>query len=232
MSVSIQITDEQLQKSGVAKALAQLLYALSNEAVVAAPAPVAVPAPAPAPVEAKTPVASEAPAPKVPRKRGRPRKNPVAAPTASPKKEKKAQPVATAQAPKKNKGNSIGDLQSLLDQVSENSKQFMHLLKEHKQLSMEQAMKLLELDEQKAVGGVVGGISRKARKFGLYPPFSKGKTDQGERFWVWTGEVNKPSAPVVSTKKKRGPGRPRKNPVSNQKSTTKKRGPGRPRKNA
>jgi hypothetical protein len=192
MSISIQISAEQMSNPAIADALANLMRAMGGVSTLpVASAPVAA-APAASPV-ASAPV--------------------VSAPVAAEKK-----------AAKQSKKSGVSTLSDLMKQVSDNSNAFLKLLEQHKRLTMAEAKDLLGLSEEKAVGGVVGGISRKAQKFGLYPPFSKGKNGEGERYWVWTGDVTKKAEPVeAEVVKKRKPGRPKG-------STNKKRKPGRPKK--
>lgn len=174
--ITIEVSAEQLKQAGVAESLASLMHALGG----AAPAAKKTKAKKAAAAPAAAPAAAAAPAK---RKPGRPRKT---------------APKATA-APE-----TISDLPGLIAAVSDSSRTFLDILEKKKQLTMTEAMKELGLTEKKAVGGVVGGISRKAQKYGLFSPFRSGKTDDGDRLWKWTGDVHNEPKPIPSKKKKRG----------------------------
>jgi uncharacterized Zn finger protein len=74
-----------------------------------------------------------------------------------------------------------------LSGLSEQAVQFLDTLKVRGNLLMSEAKDVLELDSQRAVGGIVGSIKRRANRIGIQPPYMTGTTDSGERFWQWIG---------------------------------------------
>ena len=177
MPVEIEVSDEQLAKPGVGRALADLMMALAGEAVptvavkepvvVTQPEPVAAPEPEPAP-EPEEPAAKK-PAPKKkaePAAEPEPPKTRAPAPKAEPEK-----PTATWQ------GYQAG--------LTDNGRTFLTLLQTRTSLTPTAAADALGITPD-GVGGLVGALSRRATAVGIEQlPFSAGRSKTGQRLWAW-----------------------------------------------
>jgi len=175
MPVEIEVSDEQLEKPGVGKALANLTMALAGEAVpeavvvkepVAAPEPVvAVKEPeaevAPEPTPAKKPAPAKMPAP--------PKKKPAPAKMKA-EPEKAATPKAT--------------WQEYEGQLGERPREFLRMLQSRTRLTISAAAEALGVAEA-GVGGLVGALNRRANQAGIELPLSASRSRSGQRMWAW-----------------------------------------------
>ena len=73
--------------------------------------------------------------------------------------------------------------------LSDNTRTFIALLAERRQLPIRQAQEALGLDSAKAVGGIVSALGRKAANAGIELPFAAGHTRAGTRAWFWRPKV-------------------------------------------
>ena len=75
--------------------------------------------------------------------------------------------------------------EQLVATLTPQTQEFLRLLEAKGKLSMVQAVKALQLRQNKSMGGLTGALSRKARGAGLAVPYHQTKNKKGERIWVW-----------------------------------------------
>lgn len=69
--------------------------------------------------------------------------------------------------------------------LPERSQEFLSLVESRGKVSIDEAMQALELTERKALGGIMGSISRWAPVRGVRIPIEAKKTRDGDRIWSW-----------------------------------------------
>ena len=156
------------------------------EPVAMAPVPVAAPAAAPAAAApAPTPAPAVAVAPARP-----------AAPAPAPAPKKQRGPARKPRRTRSRKSTPAADLMALppderwdryVSELPEPSRRFLDLLKEKGQLTVTEAVSLLNMSSPKAMGGLTGAMARWAPKQGVILPFDARQDSGGSRYWVWTG---------------------------------------------
>jgi len=180
-SIEIEIPYEALRRPGVAKALADLAYALGGHATAAA---------APEPAEAK-PEAKPEPEPEA---KPAPSPEPEPAPTAAPRARKPAK-AAKAEKPTPPAEEPAPDTDAryaeFVDKLPDRSRHFLQLIRDRGTLTIADAMDELGVSVPKAMGGITGSIGRWAPVHGVTIPYEAVKVD-GERAWQWSKPGDEP----------------------------------------
>ncbi|MEZ4465473.1 MAG: hypothetical protein R3F60_21995 [bacterium] len=71
--------------------------------------------------------------------------------------------------------------------LPEPSRRFLQLLEQRGQITVDEAVELLDLPGPKAMGGLTGAMRRWAPKKGVELPFTAITDNRRRRAWVWTG---------------------------------------------
>lgn len=76
--------------------------------------------------------------------------------------------------------------------LTNKTRQFIARLRQDGQLTMPQVLMMFEMPDttegRKAIGGMVGAMSRKAGNREIALPFRTSENKLGDRMWCWTGE--------------------------------------------
>jgi hypothetical protein len=164
MSIRIKVPLKKLRNADVAKALSDLMVALSGVAPE-------VRAPARRKAAAAEVVKVEAPAPRSASRRRSRKKAPEKKPAASPSSD------ASAATEKR--------YQTFLNALPARSREFLNLVEQRGTVTMSEAMSELSVTAPKALGGITGSIGRWAPTRGVPVPYVADKTSSGERMWRW-----------------------------------------------
>ncbi|MFN3201001.1 MAG: hypothetical protein ACE366_21550 [Bradymonadia bacterium] len=107
---------------------------------------------------------------------------PVLSPTAAPK----------AATPSQSESNAAQEAQfnAFIDALPDQSRKFMELLREQKQLRIKDVLDAFSLTRAVAVGGIIEPIKRLSKEHGVEQPFRADLDENQDRVWFW------PSAPA------------------------------------
>ncbi len=213
MPLEILLSDDQLAKPGVGRALADMFLALGGALATSATAPKPAPeppAPAPAPtvVEVKAPPAAPAKAPvakiaAVVTKAKEVKSAVKAKKVKSAVKAKEEQsavkadsPPAKAKPTRRRKASKAAasvpqpkvPWPTFVSGLSRNTRIFLDLLESRGRLTISAAQEALAV-APKGVGGITGALARKAQNYEMPLPFSTAHPKSGQRMWIWRPKI-------------------------------------------
>lgn len=82
--------------------------------------------------------------------------------------------------------------------LTDRTRQFIARLRKDGRLTLPQVLNMFgradTMNDRKAIGGMIGAMSRKADNRGIALPFRQSENQLGERMWAWTGPTAQQSA--------------------------------------
>lgn len=192
MSLQIEVPLNLLQNPEVAQRVADLVRALAGQPAAkpsyrapVAPAPKAEPKAEP---EVAAVVEKAEPSPVAAAMSTSAYAAPVyLAPEPKAAKEPKAAPAPVAQDADDQPADLAERWARYLAELPEPSRRFLEVLEKRGQMTVDEAVEILELPGPKAMGGLTGAMRRWAPKKGVELPFQAITDPQNRRAWVWTG---------------------------------------------
>lgn len=164
MSIQIEVPFEAMVKPGVAEALSALMRSLAEAGDDAQPSQSGA-------LSAYAAVRPGAAHSEQPRKARKPR----------PRRTSTSQQADLSHLPQQERWETY------LQEVPEATRQFVQLLEEKGELTVEEAVEALNLASPKAMGGLTGAMRRWAPQRGITLPFEKRQRPDGSRYWIWLG---------------------------------------------
>lgn len=90
-----------------------------------------------------------------------------------------------------------------LEVLPERSRQFLEMVRSRGLITIDEAMRELDVDVGKAMGGITGSIARWAPEHDVSVPFEAVKGPDGKRAWRWIGLDVRPAPPVPVRSRRR-----------------------------